>query len=131
MAAMHSDDTPREPFAGLAQRWIARFRDESEATRLLRALGGDHRHPAMAEAASRVNDGFVDFWCAWLRQREDGRRPGAETRTRVLATLIVAALTGLVATRHDHGDMAVVLLDNLVRFVRTSEEGGADGAARS
>ena len=80
MGAMHSDDTPREPFAGLAQRWIARFRDESEATRLLRALGGDHRHPAMAEAASRVNDGFVDFLVR-LASATGGRAPAGGGNT--------------------------------------------------
>ena len=126
LAAIRRDDTTREDFASLAQRWIAGFGNESEAARLLRALAGDHRHPGMVEAATRVNDDFVDFWCGWLRQREDGRGMGSDTPTRVRGTLIVAALTGLVATKQDRGDMAVALLDELARLIGTSDEGGAD-----
>ena len=126
LAAMRRDDTTREDFASLAQRWIAGFGNESEAARLLRALAGDHRHPGMVEAATRVNDDFVDFWCGWLRQREDGRGKGSDTPTRVRGTLIVAALTGLVATKQDRGDMVVALLDELARLIGTSDEGGAD-----
>ena len=81
----------------------------------------------MAEAARWINDGFVDFWCGWLRQREDGRAPRGDTPLRVRATLIVAALTGLVATKHDHGDMVVAVVDNLARLIGDSRERGADG----
>ena len=80
----------------------------------------------MVEAATRVNDDFVDFWCGWLRQREDGPGKGSDTPTRVRGTLIVAALTGLVATKQDRGDLAVALLDELARLIGTSDEGGAD-----
>ena len=131
MDAMRRHDRSSAPFATLAHRWIARLGNDSEATRLLRALGGDHRHPAVTEAARWVNDRFVDFWCGWLQQRDDELARRAETPARVLATLIVAALTGLVATKHDRGDMVVVLLDNLARLIGTSEEAGADGLLRS
>ena len=131
MATMLRDYSGGAPFATLAQRWVAQFDNGSEATRLLRAVAGDHRHPAVDEAARWINGRFVDFWCGWLQQRENERGKGSETPTGVLGTLIVATLTGLVATRHDHGDMVVVLLDNLARLIGTSEEGGADGVVRS
>ena len=115
----------REPFAGLAERWLAHFADSDNATRLLRSLAGDHRHWAVGDAGSRVNDRFVEFWCRWLRGRRGGHKPATQTPDKVLGRLIVAALTGLVATDYARGDTAVALLDNLARWVGTAA--GSDG----
>ena len=108
-AMRHDEDGHRIPFAGLAQRWITRLEDNTAAARLVRSVVG-HRHRALEEVARRVNDLFVDFWCDWLRQRS----PPPETHsTSVLGTLIVASLTGLVATGHSQSGMVEQLLDRL------------------
>ena len=121
IAAMRRHNGGGETFSSLAHCWITRFGDGVGAMRMLRALAGDHRHRAMDAAARRVNDRFVDFWCAWLRERQDAPKQRMKTPDAVLGTLIVAALTGLVATDQTRDETLVVLLESLAEWIGTSE----------
>ena len=127
MAAIHRNDTPREPFESLAQRWIAHSGNESEAPLLLPRARG--RRPAPGDGrGGEVDQRRFRGLLVRLASATGGRgAPRADTPLRVLATLIVAALTGLVATKHDHGDMVVAVVDNLARLIGDSRERGADG----
>ena len=130
MAAMRRSNGPGETFTSLALHWITHFEDDTGTTRMLRALAGDHRHHAMDEAARRVHERFVDFWCAWLRERQDPSKQRAEADVTVLGTLIVAALTGLVATAQARREMLAAVLESLARWTGAPRLGVVDDRAR-
>ena len=124
IAVMRHYNGASETFSSLAHCWITRFRGGTGTSRMLRALAGDHRHHAMADAARRVNERFVDFWCDWLRDRQGAPQRRTEAPDAVLGTLIVAVLTGLVATDQSHGDGLFAVLESLARWIGTSEANG-------
>ena len=112
----------------LAERWIAALTSDTETTRVVRSLAGDGHHPPVTRAAFTLNGAFVDFWCGWLRKRDGGRAQRNEAR-KLLASMIVATLTGVVAANLA-GENAVVVfcLDSLAQSVAASERG--EGVSR-
>ncbi len=121
----HMTDERVGSFRVFAQHWITTLAGCSVESQLLRCLGGDHRDKAVRLAARSVYERYIESWSAWLRTREEGRalRPPAQ-RTAV-ARLIVATITGLMATRFDQGDETVAaVLDQLASCV---DDGGGPG----
>ena len=112
-----------EPFPDLARRWIEGMRSATASARLLRGLAGHLGNPVAADAAARINDRFVDYWCGWFRERA---RDGPGATERLPGALVVALLTGLVATAGDGGGVSALLEDlpRLLAFV------GEDGSIR-
>lgn len=102
------------PFTALAQRWIAGMRNRTATARLLRGLSGHLGNPTVAEAGARVNDRFVEYWCDWFREHahREGDAHGAAERPP--GSLVVALLTGLVATA---GEANAALLKDLPDLV--------------
>lgn len=111
-----------ESFQSLAVRWVGELGDDGKTSWLLRSLGGDRRNEAEVHVARSVQDGFVEFWCEWLRQRETDRpaRPAGERA--VIARFIVSSLAGNALMTFDPGDeMSGAMLGRLALMVEIAE----------
>lgn len=112
----------------LAAYWVRELSDDGNTSWLLRSLGGDRRKPAVVGVAQSVQDGFVEFWCEWLRRRESdcSARPAEERAT--LARFIVASLAGIALMTFDPGDeVSGAMLGRLASLVETAEVNWVDG----
>lgn len=68
----------------------------------------------------RVNEQLVEYWYDWLPSRAACSAARPSERGRVLADLIVATLTGLVAMKHvSEDDVVVAALANLEHLIET------------
>ena len=113
-------DGTDQSFRVVGRQWIITLGNDSDASRLLRSLGSDHRNQAVRQAATSVHALFVEVWLKWLSCDATGV-PGSPTPHRTaLARLIVASITGLVATRLDRRDEDEIVgtaLDQLARWI--------------
>ena len=115
-------------FQSVGAHWVAVLCDDANASGLLRSLGGDRWNEAVVHVARSVQERFVEFWCEWLRRRENGRlsRPAGE-RT-MLARLIVSSLAGIALMTFDPGDQqSGAMLGRLALMVETAAVGWVDG----
>ena len=116
-AITHGTD---QSFRVISRRWIVPLGNDSDASRLLRSLGSDHRNQAVRQAAISVHALFVDVWLEWLPRDTTGVPASPTPHRTALARLIVASITGLVATRLDQRDEDAVVgtaLDQLARWI--------------
>ena len=93
--------------------WFQYVSQDADLASILRSVCRDPAQPHVHQAATALNERLVDFWWNCLCRLEAGRVEQPVSRTENIAQLIVATLSGLLATGYDRttADMASTLRD--------------------
>ena len=114
--------------ASLAQmiaRWLAAIESDSTAPGFFSWLIRERQHPDVAGPAQTLNARFIKFWLEWLCEL-DARHASRPIRRKAdLARLILATISGLLAT--DFEDTGVATSALLVDFAEAIEGTSARG----
>lgn len=115
-------------FQSVAAHWVGELSDDGKTSWLLRSLGGDRRNKAEVRVARSVHEGFVEFWCEWLRRRETNRSARPAGERAALARFIVSSLAGNALMTFDSGDeMSGAMLGRLALMVEIAEATWVNG----
>ena len=113
-----------QSFRAVAQHWIEHLLDESNGYRLLCWLD-DHRHPDIRAAVQSVRDRLENLWRDWLNERVGAHWP--QSKRSEVATLIVAAITGMTAVAAHQREDAQAALERLEPLVEVNGTSSASG----
>ena len=92
---------PCRSLADVLAGWLSWLNQHGEDRAILGSAASDCTHPEVARAARELNDRFARFWLDWL-DRFEASRPSQSIATKEeIARLIVATITGVLATGYD------------------------------